>query len=191
MKQLLIIGASSFGRLLQILAEDAGRTVAGFVDDFAEEGTVSGRTSDLGPTLHSEAFDLVMAIGYHHLERRIELFDQLRQRGFAFPPLVHPAAHVSRKAGIGEGTLVMAGANIDAFAEIDAACVLWPNVTISHDCHIGRNTFISPAATLCGFVDVGPSSFIGANSVIIDSSVLPASSFVKAGSRHNSRPQQQ
>ncbi|HHA2449877.1 acetyltransferase [Stenotrophomonas maltophilia] len=191
MKPLVIIGASPFGELLQILAEDSGRTVAGFVDDFAEEGSVMGTTSDLGQRLSCTSFDLVMAIGYRHLQRRLELFDLLRRQGFSFPALSHPAAFVSRKAIVGEGAVVMAGANIDAFAEVGDACVLWPQATISHDCRVGRNTFISPAATLCGFVEVGPSSFIGANSVIVDSSVLPASSFVKAGSRHNSRPQQQ
>ncbi|MEA5122816.1 hypothetical protein [Xanthomonas floridensis] len=189
MKPLLIIGASSFGRLLLVLAEDSGRQVKGFIDDFSTDEDVHGRTADLGQRLKPADYDLVMAIGYNHLERRNALFNQLSATGFCFPVLQHPAAHVNRTAIVGAGTMIMAGANVDAFAEIGSACVLWPESTISHDCRIGANTFISPAATLCGFVKVGDSSFIGANSVIIDSSILPPASFVKAGSRHNSRPQ--
>lgn len=188
MKPLLIIGAASFGRLLHVLAEDAGHHVKGFIDDFSADEDVCGRIDDLGPRLRPTGYDLVMAIGYHHLQRRLDLFNQLSAAGFGFPVLKHPAAHVNRTAVVGAGTMLMAGANVDAFATIGSACVLWPQSTISHDCRVGANTFISPAATLCGFVDVGDSSFIGANSVIVDSSVLPPGSFVKAGSRHNSRP---
>ncbi|WP_153066580.1 MULTISPECIES: hypothetical protein [Xanthomonas] len=189
MKPLLIIGASSFGRLLLVLAEDAGRRVKGFVDDFTTGNEVHGCIDDLGQTLSPADYELVMAIGYNHLERRYSLFNQLSAAGFFFPVLQHPAAHVNRTAIVDAGTMIMAGANVDAFAEIGPACVLWPESTISHDCRIGANTFVSPAATLCGFVEVGNSSFIGANSVVIDSSILPSASFVKAGSRHNSRPQ--
>lgn len=191
MKPLLIIGASSFGRLLQVLAEDAGREVAGFIDDVSTDTGLYGRTTDLGTKLSADDYDLVMAIGYRHLERRLALFNQLTQDGFAFPALQHPTAYVSRKASIGAGAIIMAGANVDAFATVGPACVLWPQSTVSHDCLIETNTFISPAATLCGFVVVGHSSFIGANSVIVDGSTLPASSFVKAGSRHTSRLQKQ
>lgn len=191
MKPLLIIGASSFGRLLQVLAEDAGREVAGFIDDFSTESHVMGRTTDLGSTLRQDTYELVMAIGYNHLERRLGLFNQLSGDGFVFPPLKHPAAYVSRKAVVGAGTVVMAGANVDAFSRIGDACVLWPQSVVSHDCQVDANTFISPAATLCGFVTVGHSSFIGANSVIIDSAVVPASSFIKAGSRHINRSPKQ
>ncbi len=188
MKPLLIIGASSFGRLVRILAEDAGHDVAGFIDDFGGGEDVLGQTTDLGERLLPGDYDLTMAIGYNHLERRIALFNQLLGKGFSFPVLQHPSSYVSRKAVLGAGTMAMAGSNVDAFAVIGQACVLWPHATISHDCVVGENTFISPAATLCGFAEVGASSFIGANSVIVDGSILTASTFVKAGVRHNTRP---
>lgn len=187
MKPLLIIGASSFGRLLQILVEEADGEVAGFVDDFNSGDTVVGRTGDLGARLKPADFDLVMAIGYKHLDTRIEMFRALLAAGFRFPTLVHPTARISSRASVGAGCLVMANADIDSFTHIGDACVVWPQATISHDNNIGDNTFISPAATLCGFVTVGGSSFIGAGSTIIDGSVLPPRSFVKAASRHNSR----
>jgi len=187
-KPLLIIGASSFGRLVRILAEDAGHDVAGFIDDFGGGEDVLGQTTDLGERLLPGDYDLTMAIGYNHLERRIALFNQLLGKGFSFPVLQHPSSYVSRKAVLGAGTMAMAGSNVDAFAVIGQACVLWPHATISHDCVVGENTFISPAATLCGFAEVGASSFIGANSVIVDGSILTASTFVKAGVRHNTRP---
>lgn len=189
MRPLLIIGASSFGLLVQALIEDVGRDVVGFIDDFNPGKNVLGRTDELGTCFLPADVELVMAIGYKHLDARIKMFRELSMSGFHFPALVHPTARVSARASLGAGCLIMASADVDSFTCLGEACVVWPQVTISHDNNIGANTFIGPAATLCGFVSIGESSFIGANSTIVDGSVLQPDSFVKAATRHNSRPQ--
>lgn len=186
MKPLLVVAASSFGRLASVLAQECGRTVAGFVDDSTGSLDILGRTDDLGHALAASDYDLVLAIGYKHLQARIALFERLRAAGFCFPSLIHPSARVSPHATLGMGCLVMARADVDAFSTVGDACVLWPNSTVSHDNRIGRNTFISPAATLCGFVTVGDGSFIGANSTVIDGSTLGDGTFVKASTRYYS-----
>ncbi len=187
MKPLLIIGASPFGRLVAALAEDTGRTVTGFIDDLTHGEGIVGRSDELGTRLQPADADLVIAIGYKHLQARLAMFRRIHGLGFRFPALVHPTARVSRRSTLGDGSLVMANTDIDAFTSIGEICVIWPNTTISHDNSIGVGTFISPAATLCGFVTVGELSFIGANSTIVDGSVLPPRSFIKAASRHDSR----
>lgn len=191
MKPLLIIGASSFGHLMAALAEDCGRRVGGYLDDYSTGPGIVGTTSQLGETLAATDFDLVMAIGYKHLAARIKSFDGLRGRGFQFPSLIHPRAAVSSRARIGDGCLLMSGVNVDAFTTIGDACVLWPGAIVSHDNQIGRNTFISPGATLCGFVSIGQGSFIGANSTIVDSSSVEEGGFVKAATRHQTKNKEQ
>lgn len=187
MKPLLVIGASSFGRLVKVLAEEAGREVLGHVDDSNAGDGIVGRTDELGSRISTQDADLAMAIGYRHMDARMAMFRRLLALGFEFPPLVHPRARVSPHASIGAGSLVMANADVDAFTDIRDLCVLWPRATISHDNTIGEGTFVSPAATLCGFVSVGALSFIGANCTIVDGSTLPPRSFIKAGSRHYNR----
>lgn len=187
MKPLVIIGASSFGRLVKVLAEESGRTVMGHVDDSNTGEDIVGRTDELGSRISTEDADLAMAIGYRHMDARMTMFRRLLSLGFEFPPIVHPRARVSPRASLGAGCLVMANVDVDAFAGIGDLCVLWPQAIISHDNAIGEGTFISPAATLCGFVSVGALSFIGANCTIVDGSTLPPRSFVKAGSRHHNR----
>lgn len=189
MKPLLVIAASSFGRLVHVLAQDCGRTVAGFIDDTQLAPDILGKTSDLGSRIAPTDYDLVMAIGYRHLDARWALFTRLRAAGFEFPALIHPAARVSTHAAVGAGTIVMANADIDAFSAVGEACVIWPNATISHDNRIGCNTFISPAATLCGFVTIGDGSFIGANCTIVDGSTLRDGAFVKAATRYHIKTQ--
>jgi len=189
LKPLLIIGASSFGRLMMVLAEECGHTVTGFIDDWNSGPEILGSTQTLGTVLKPSDHDLVLAIGYKHQQARLDLFNRLCADGFHFPALIHPTARISHHSKVGDASLIMGGVDVDAFSEIGTACVLWPRAVVSHDSVIGQNTFISPAATLCGFVTVGPGSFIGANSTLVDGSTLAPSSFVKAATRYHCKKQ--
>lgn len=178
-----IIGASSFGRLVRALVSDCGGTFAGYLDDFNSGDDIIGSLDKLEESGLPDRMDLVLAIGYRHLEARLAIFHRALDRGFHLPALVHPRAYVSAEAALGPGCIVMAGANIDAFAQVDGACVLWPGSVVSHDAWVGENTFVSPNATICGFSRVGPSSFLGAGCTLVDNVDLPPSSFVKAAQR--------
>ncbi|GGZ71028.1 carbonic anhydrase [Lysobacter xinjiangensis] len=184
MKPLLVIGASSFGQLIRALAEDAGLHVAGFIDDIHDGPDILGDRAALGTRLAPGDYDLAMAIGYSHLPARLALYHECTSKGFDFPPIVHPRAHINPRARLGAGCIVMASANIDAFSKVEPLCVLWPAAVVSHDCNVRTNTFISPNATLCGFAEIGHSSFIGAGSVVVNGSRVPENGFVKAGSRY-------
>lgn len=187
MKPIIVIGSSSFGRLVRLLVEEVGRSFGGFVDDISKGDQVLGTLAQLGEQLLPSDYDVAMGIGYRNLDARWDVFLRGVDAGFSFPPLVHPRAVVSPQASIGEGCILMAGCNVDAFTNIDAGCVLWPGSVVSHDSHIGHNSFISPNATICGFVSVGSSSFIGAGSVLVDGANLPDRSFVRAASRSGGR----
>lgn len=184
MKALLVIGASSYGRLIRVIAEESGRSVAGFIDDTHEGPEILGTREALGSRLTPEDYDLAMAIGYSHLPARLALYYECLQKGFHFPPLVHPRAQVSTHARVGPGCVIMASANVDAFSEIEPLCVLWPAAVVSHDCVIRSNTFLSPNSTICGFVEVGHSTFVGAGSVVVNNCRVPDGTFVKAAMRY-------
>lgn len=187
MKPFLILGASSFGRLIETVIQSCGGSVSGFIDDIHTGPRILGNRQYLFDELKADDFHLAMAIGYKHLSSRVELFQEARARNYRFPALVHPNALVSPYSEIAEGCVLMARSNVDAFSILEPLCVLWPGATISHDSRIGKNTFVSPNATLCGFVNVGESSFIGAASVVVDGSTLPTGTFVKAGSRYTDK----
>lgn len=184
MKPFLIIGGGSFGSLVEVILQDCGHSVAGFIDDIKKGPRILGTREDLINRFSPHEYHVAMAIGYKHLATRLSLFDAVASAGYKFPPIIHPTAFVSPHANVGNGCILMAGINIDAFSTVDSLCVLWPGSIISHDSHVGKNTFISPNATLCGFVNLGGSSFIGAGSVIVDNCTLPTGSFVKSGSSH-------
>lgn len=176
------------GQVVRALLADCKLPFAGFIDDFTGGSEVIGSLEDLLASALAEECEIIMAIGYRHLEARLTRFDLLKSAGFRFATLVHPAAYVSASAHLGEGAIVMARAIVDVSASIGDAAVLWPGANVSHDCEIGRNTFMSPGSVICGCSRIGASCFIGAGAVITDHVDVPAGSFISAGTRYSGGP---
>ena len=187
MKPVLIYGSKDFGQTVRALVEDCGRRFAGFIDDWHTGPEVVGSFSDTIDRLKNDAYDVVVAIGYNHLDARWNVYRTVREAGYDVPPLVHPAALVNRRATVGDGAMVMAGAVIDTNAVVGELAVVRLAVVVSHDTTIGQNTFLSPNATVCGFCSVGRNCFIGAGAVIVDHAVVTDGAFVKAGTVHKQR----
>lgn len=180
---LLVYGSKEFGRVVRELVHQAGHEFAGFIDDFSQGADIVGTYEQARQAFPpGPSTGIAVAVGYDDLARRWSLYQRIKADAYAVPTLVHRAAIVAPGARIAEGAIVMAGANVDVFSELEELTVLWPGAIVSHDCRVGRNTFVSPGATLCGFVTTGADCFIGAGAVIVDHRSLPAGTFVKAAS---------
>jgi len=81
--------------------------------------------------------------------------------------LIHPTATISNSAVLGEGTVVMGHAIINAETRIGQHVIINTSASIDHDCTIGNFVHISPNATLTGGVTVGEGANVGAGAVII------------------------
>jgi sugar O-acyltransferase (sialic acid O-acetyltransferase NeuD family) len=180
--KLLVYGSKEFGRVIKDLVGQTGHEFAGFVDDFSAGPDVVGTYEHVRTALPpASETGIVVAIGYDHLAARWSVYQRLKRDGYTMPALVHRTAIVHPDTRIGEGAIVMAGANVDVFSELGDLTVLWPGVIVSHDCNVGRNCFLSPGAVLCGFVTTGTDCFVGAGAVIADHRSVPDGTFVKAG----------
>ncbi len=80
---------------------------------------------------------------------------------------IHPASKISESVEIGEGTVVMAGATINADAKIGRHCIINTNSSVDHECVIGDYVHISPNVALCGNVQVGEGTHIGVGASVI------------------------
>lgn len=170
-----------FGRLVADLAQQSGFEVAGYIDDTNSAPNILGNYADCPKKFPPSEYSFVMAIGYKHLASRWAAYEKAIADGYVFPSIIHPRAVVSPRANIGAGCIVMAGANIDSFAELKPLSVAWPGTVVSHDSTIGNNTFLSPNCTICGFSQIGINCFIGAGAVVSDHVKIPPNTFVKAG----------
>ena len=118
----------------------------------------------------------VIAVGDNAIRKRLaEEHEDLQ-----FIALVHPRAYVAGPNRIGDGTVVMAGAVIQAGAVIGKHCIINTGATVDHDCVIGDYVHIAPGAHLCGHVEVGEGALVGVGVGIAPMCKIPAWTLVKA-----------
>ena len=113
---------------------------------------------------------------------RIRLFDYIKSLGFKLPAIISARAYVSKYAKIGNGTIVMHDALINAGAIVGDNCIINTKSLIEHDVVIENNCHISTGAIINGGVIVRQGSFVGSNAVTKESVKTHEKDFIKAGS---------
>jgi len=97
--------------------------------------------------------------------KRIRIFQTLKKSGAKLPVIISPLAYVSKYAEIGDGTIIMHHALINAGARIGRNCIINSKVLIEHDATIGDHCHIATGAAINGGVQIGSGSFFGSNAV--------------------------
>lgn len=111
---------------------------------------------------------------------RFNYFEKLKRIGFIFPTIISPYSYVSKNAFVGEGTIIMHGAIVNAYASIGKNCIINSKSLIEHDVNIDDDTHVATNATINGSVKIGKGSFIGSSSVIKQGIRVKSNSFIKA-----------
>jgi sugar O-acyltransferase (sialic acid O-acetyltransferase NeuD family) len=114
--------------------------------------------------------------------RRMELFNKLKRMGALFPVIQSPLAYVSPHAQIGEGTIVMHHALINAGARVGRNCIINTRALVEHDAVIEDYCHISTGAVVNGGVIIGSGSFFGSGAVSKEYTSIPSNSFIPANS---------
>lgn len=184
MKKIAILGASGHGKVVAELAELCGYSVVFFDDRYPtiksnEHWEVAGSIDDL--LLKKNQYkDAVIAVGNNKV--RTNLFNLFSNERFEFPVLCHPKAMVSKYANINSGTVIFAGAVINAFAKIGFNCIVNTSAIIEHDCIVGNGVHLSPNVSLAGGTKVGDSTWLGIGSVTKQLVEIGTNSLVGANS---------
>ncbi|MBA3005436.1 MAG: hypothetical protein KKA41_17700 [Proteobacteria bacterium] len=176
----LIYGSNDFALILKDFLEFHEMKFCGFIDDFRTDDSIIGTFADILERYNPFNYEIVLGIGYSNLPARLIAFERIKSAGFKVATLIHRHAYVRSLANIHEGAIIMANATIDCNAVIGKAAVIWPGVVVNHDSKISTNTFLSPSATICGFVNIGESCFVGAGAVISDHVDVPNGTFIRA-----------
>ncbi|MCX7970372.1 MAG: NeuD/PglB/VioB family sugar acetyltransferase [Negativicutes bacterium] len=113
--------------------------------------------------------------------KRMKWQNRLASQGALFPVCVHSSAVIAKYTAIGDGTVVLAGAVVNAGARVGKGCILNTRSVVEHDCHVGDWVHISPGAKLGGNVSVGDLSWIGIGASIRNGVTIGCNSIVGAG----------
>jgi sugar O-acyltransferase (sialic acid O-acetyltransferase NeuD family) len=183
--RLIVVGAGGHGAVVaEAAAESARWDEIVFLDDDESldavlEYPVVGTTEKISE-LVSEDPELIVTIGNNRT--RLELSEKIARSGLRLVSVIHPAACISKSASIGAGTVVCAGAIVNARAKIGQACIINTGATIDHDCELEGGVHVSPGANLAGIVKVGECAWIGIGSAVREGVSVGHDSVIGAGS---------
>lgn len=169
-----LYGASGHAKVVIDVVRAQGGTVEGLVDDNPALHQVYGI-----PVLHDAAglSPFIVSIGNCRIRKAVAE----RLRG-PFATAIHPSALLSPTATVGEGSVVMQGAVIQAEARIGRHCIINTRASIDHECVIEDYVHIAPGCTVSGGVHVGEGTWLGAGSTIIQGVCVGRNCFIGAGS---------
>jgi UDP-perosamine 4-acetyltransferase len=182
----VIIGSGGHAKVVIELIPAQGKYQIKGCTGLAEGGFVLGDVPILGtdsvlPALLANGVKKAfVAIGDNHL--RLRLLAQVSEMGFEIINAVSPNAVVSPSATLGRGIAIMAGAIINASAEIGDCAIINTNAGADHDCRIGSGTHVGPGSALAGNVEVGCESFLGTGTRVIPGVRIGSRTIVGAGS---------
>lgn len=169
-----LYGASGHAKVVMEIARLAYYDVPCLVDDNPAVNELVGI-----PVIHSvdDLSPIIVTIGDCKIRRKIvELLGDKE-----FLTLIHPSAVKAESAQLGIGTVVMAGAILNPYAKIGNHCIINTAATIDHDCIIHDFVHIAPHSTLCGHVEVGEGTWIGAGATVVQGIHIGNNCFVGAG----------
>ena len=138
-RNLLILGAGGHGRVVKETAEAMGCFhKIDFLDDSSE--LAIGKCKDFKQYL-GEYANAFVAFGNNEL--RYEWTVKLTEAGYKLTTLIHPTAYVSPSASVGEGSIVVAKAAVNANVIVDKGCIISLGALVDHDSYIGECAHIN------------------------------------------------
>ncbi|MFJ4386903.1 acetyltransferase [Pseudomonas sp. NPDC089408] len=164
MKRLAVLGASGHGKVVADTAQHCGWEQVDFFDDAWPGRTHNGHWPVVGDSAALQARlqdyqGVIVAIGNNGI--RHAKLEALSGAGAPLVSLLHPMAFVSQYASIGPGSVVFAGAVVNADARVGYGAILNTGCSVDHDCVLGNAVHVSPGARLAGAVSVGDRSWVG------------------------------
>ena len=169
MQDVIIVGASGFGREVFELVESINRfkptwNVLGFIDDnlraldgYALNCKVLGTIKDWQPSGDEK---YVLAIAAPRVKEK--LVPELKARGAKFATIIAPTAMIGGRSTVGEGVVMFSDAGISVDVTIGDFVFLNAQVGIGHDAVVGDYCTFGPRVSISGATKIGKCVNVGA-----------------------------
>ena len=191
MKDIIIFGASGFGREVVWLVERINAVsptwnILGFMDDDETiQGTiingykVIGKTSDVRN--YPNAY-FVCAVGSSAIRERIITNLKKTNPEIKFGTVIDPSVEISDLVTIGEGTIICAHTIITVNISIGNHVIINLDCTIGHDAVLQDFVTLYPSVNVSGITYIGRCSELGTGMQIVQGKKIGDYSIVGAGS---------
>lgn len=173
-----IYGAAGHAKVIIQLIHAIDREVGGVVDD--NEQIHGNRVMGFEiqpPSEFPVGATGIIAIGHNPTRRRIA--ESLEAN---WESLIHPTAIVDSTVQVGNGSVIMAGAIIQAEAVLGNQVIVNTRASVDHECQIKDFSHVCPGATLAGEVTLGELSMVGTGVSVIPGIQIGDSVIIGAGS---------
>lgn len=131
-KNLLILGAGQYGRVVWETAEAMGCfEKIGFLDD--NSPIAIGKLMEY-EKFYQEYVCAFVAIGNPQLRKK--WLEKLERVGYELPTLIHPRAYVSPAAVLSKGTIVEPMAVVNSEAVVETGGLLCAGCVVNHNAHV-------------------------------------------------------
>ena len=188
MKPLLLVGGGGHARAcLDVIETEGNFEIQGIVERIGGEQApvlgypVIGSDADLAALLSATPSVLITVGQVKSPDARVALYELLLRLGAEFPCIVSPTSYVSKHSTIGEGTIVMHRAIINATASVGSNCIINSQALVEHEAVIGDHCHISTGAKVNGDVNIGSGAFIGIGAILREGVLIGANCVVGAG----------
>lgn len=160
---MILYGAGGHAKVIMDILEAAGDGVTAVWDD-AEKPPMRGFRIEKPPLVMPAREEIIISVGNNRIRKKIAA---ALSRNIVFGRGIHPRSIIAASVVTGPGTVVMAGAVMNADSTAGDHCIINTNAVVEHDCVLEDYVHVSPGAILCGGVFIGEGTHVGAGAVVI------------------------
>lgn len=188
MKNLVIIGAGSYGREIYNLSLEC----QGFGSEFNIKGFIDNLYNKVGyenypPMLGSvdkymPEEDDVFVCALMDVDIKKRFIDIILSRGGSFISLIHPSAKIWQNTILGSGCIICDNVSISCDVQIGDFVTIQTQAIVGHDCIIGNYSHLNALSFLGGKCQVGELSTVNTGAILLPGKKVGNHSIVGAGS---------
>ncbi|MDC0082926.1 NeuD/PglB/VioB family sugar acetyltransferase [Schleiferiaceae bacterium] len=182
----LVGGGGHCVSVIDIIENGNEYNILGILDSCSKENNLLGYKilgdDNLIPDLVHENTYFLVTVGQikDHLKRK-NIAKNLSSYNAKFATVISPLAYVSKNASVGEGTVIMNNAVVNAKSSIGRHCIVNTMSNVEHGVSIEDFCHISTCAVVNGDSVIGSGSFIGSNATISNGTLVKEYSVISAG----------
>jgi sugar O-acyltransferase (sialic acid O-acetyltransferase NeuD family) len=173
---MILYGASGHAKVIIEILEKLGITVERLFDDNEKISSLNGYQCTRYDNSKVDS-QMIVSIGDNNTRKTIA--EKLGKLSFGLAIDIN--AVVSKRAGIGEGSVVMPGAIINSGTVIGKHVILNTNSCVDHDCILEDYVHVSPGSSISGNVYIKEGTHIGTGASIMQNITIGKWCIIGAG----------